>query len=199
VGEVIDLKPASLVEDHSFVVDLARYRENLVDEKTIRKKYRLADDVWEALGNDDELIRKVEEESVRRVRSGQLKRERAQQLVVKAPDVLGGIMLDSAGANARHRIDAAKELNNLASNGPGAAVPAGAVFSIVINLGADENGKQIIERYDKPLKISPWDVAPNDDAGTAPEQFVITANNAGVTTNKTPEEIALDVMMARGD
>ena len=47
MGDVVNLKPASLVEDHNFIVDLARFRENLLDEKAIRKKYRLANDVWE--------------------------------------------------------------------------------------------------------------------------------------------------------
>ena len=52
------------------VVDLARYRENLLDEKTIRKRYRFDENTWQKLGDDDELIRQVEEEVVRRVRDG---------------------------------------------------------------------------------------------------------------------------------
>ena len=67
------------------VVDLARYREGLVDEKAIRKKFKLANDVWEALGDDDELIRAVEAEAVRRIADGSVKRERAQVLVGARP------------------------------------------------------------------------------------------------------------------
>ena len=44
------------------VVDLARYRENLLDEKTIRKRYRFDESTWQKLADDDELIRQVEEE-----------------------------------------------------------------------------------------------------------------------------------------
>lgn len=103
MSDVVDIKPVP-TNDFEFVADLARYRENLLDEKAIRKKYRLADDVWEKLGDDDELIRKVEETSVRRIRDGSSKRERAQQLIVKGPDILSGIMNDVT-ANARHRIE----------------------------------------------------------------------------------------------
>ena len=66
------------------VVDLARYREGLVDEKAIRKKFRLANDVWEALGDDDELIRAVEAEAVRRIAAAALK-ESARKCWSRAP------------------------------------------------------------------------------------------------------------------
>ena len=39
--------------------DMARFSEGLTDESAIRKKYRLADDVWTALGKDDDLVRAV--------------------------------------------------------------------------------------------------------------------------------------------
>src|SRR4051812_19972590 len=135
MGEVINLAGQSaLLEDHAFITDLARFRENLLGEKAIRKKYRLAESVWEKLADDDELIRKVEEESVRRIRDGSCKREKAQALVVKAPDVLSGILLDDS-ANARHRIDSAKTLNDFAAHGPQGA-PAADRFVITINLGS---------------------------------------------------------------
>ena len=57
------------------VVDLARYRENLLDEKTIRKRYRFDESTWQKLGDDDELIRAVEAEAVRRSRTAAQKRE----------------------------------------------------------------------------------------------------------------------------
>jgi hypothetical protein len=153
MGDVVNLKPAALVEDHEFVVDLARFRENLLTESAIRKKYRVAADVWEKLADDDALIRKVEEESARRIRDGSCKREKAQQLVVKAPDVLSGILLDST-ANARHRIDSAKTLNDFANTG-GEAAAAATRFSIVINLGSDTL------KFDKSRKPDPHDVDPH--------------------------------------
>src|SRR6478672_1606134 len=116
--------PIALDSDlgRQLVVDCARFQEGIVDEKAIRKKYRFDEAAWDALGND-EFVRAVEEESVRRMRDGSSKREKAQLLVVKAPDVLGGIM-NSADANDRHRIDACKTLNDFASNGPGQGAPA---------------------------------------------------------------------------
>ena len=86
MGDVVSF-PILLDSDpaRALVVDLARYRENLLDEKAIRKKYRLADDVWEKLGDDDELIRKVEEESVRRIRSGSAKREKSAGARYESP------------------------------------------------------------------------------------------------------------------
>ena len=156
MGDVVSF-PLLLDSDlgRQLVVDLARYRENLLDEKSIRKKYRLADDVWEKLGDDDELIRKVEEESVRRIRDGSAKREKSQKLVVQAPDVLSGILLDSS-ANAKHRIDSAKLLNDFSANGP-AGVPAADKFQISIVIG-----DQVLN-FDKSIKP---DADPNhiDDA-----------------------------------
>lgn len=142
------------------VVDCARFREGILDEKAIRKKYRFDEAAWEALGND-EMVRAIEEESVRRIRDGSSKREKAQLLVVKAPDVLGGIM-NSTDANDRHRIDACKTLNDFATNGPGQGAPASDRFIITINLGADH-----IERYSKSLKSDVNDVDPfiDVDAG----------------------------------
>jgi hypothetical protein len=69
------------------------------------------------------------------------------------------------------------------------------VFSIVINLGADENGKQIVETYHKPLKIGVNDADPCIDIGS--EQLA-TASTP-VIANKTPMEIAFDALMERGD
>ena len=127
MGEAVVLPDATIDPSsdlgRQLVVDLARYREGLVDEKAIRKKFRLDNDVWQALGDDDELIRAVEAEAVRRIADGSVKRERAQVLVARAPTVLGDILND-ASQSARHRIDSAKTLNDFASNGPERPPPA---------------------------------------------------------------------------
>ena len=144
------------------IVDCVRFAEGLPDEKAIRKKFRFDDSAWEALGSNEELIEKIEAEKLRRIRNGQQKRERAQQLVTKAPDVLGGIMNDVT-ANARHRIDSVKVLDDLAANnnGPGAAAE-GPVFEIFINLGSDVDGKPIVEHFRKPIAIGPDDSKTDD-------------------------------------
>ena len=144
------------------VVDLARYREGLVDETAIRKKFKLDNEVWQAFGNDDELVRAVEAETVRRIADGSVKRERAQALVAAAPTVLGDILND-ASQSARHRIDSAKTLNDFASNGP-AGAPASDRFIITINLSGD--GVDHVLHFDKSIKPDAFDVDPYNDVDT---------------------------------
>jgi len=126
---------AQLLTDTEFVSDLARYSEKLLTEQFIRRKYNLTDDAWEHLGEDDALVEAIEAEKMRRVRNGSAKREKAQQHIVKAPDILNTIMSDES-ANARHRVDSIKALDALADNGPRAA-PAADRFIIHIDLSAD--------------------------------------------------------------
>src|SRR5262249_32688997 len=139
--------PQSLIENHDFITDLARYAEGLYSEQDIKKKYHFDDATWVRLGEDDALVEAIEAEKVRRVRNGQAKREKAQQLVVQACDVLGEIMRD-ADASPKHRIDASKALDAFADNGPQMA-PAADRFVITINLGADQQLK--IDKSIKPI------------------------------------------------
>jgi hypothetical protein len=145
----------SLINNHDFITDCARYAEGVLTEQHVRKKYRLADETWEALGHDEALIEQIELEKIRRIRSGAAKRERAQQLVTKAPDVLSGIMLD-AGQSAKHRIDSAKVLDAFSGIGPEATAAADR-FQITIVLSADEK-----IRINKSIAVNPNDAAPVD-------------------------------------
>ena len=164
MGDVVNF-PIAIDSDlgRQLVVDFARFREGLLEEKAIRKKYRFDEAAWEALGND-EMVRAVEEESVRRIRDGSSKREKAQKLIVRAPDVLGKIM-DDDSQSVRHRIDSCKIINDFASNGPGDTAPASDRFIIQINLGSD------VLKFDKsirplePGEIDPDDSSPDVDAG----------------------------------
>ena len=108
--------PISLIENHDFIADCARYAEGLLSEQDVKKKHHFDDDTWTRLGENDALVEAIEAEKTRRIRNGSTKRERAQQLVLKAPDVLGEIMLD-ASASPKHRIDASKTLDAFAANG----------------------------------------------------------------------------------
>src|SRR5215510_7145660 len=146
--------PTSLIENHDFITDCARYAEGLLTEKEVKKKHHFDDATWERLGEDDALVEAIEAEKTRRIRNGSTKRERAQQLVAQAPGVLGDIMLD-ASTSPKHRIDASKTLDAFAANGP-EATPASDRFVITINLGGD------IEHYSKSIAINPNDVDPND-------------------------------------
>ena len=141
---------AQLLTDAEFVSDLARYSEKLLTEKFIRRKYNLTDDAWEHLGEDDALVEAIENEKLRRIRNGSAKREKAQAHIVAAPDVLHGILADSA-ANPRHRIDAVKALDAIAEPGPQTAQQADR-FVIHIDLGEDHK-----LTIDKPYKPGPLD------------------------------------------
>jgi hypothetical protein len=157
--------PTSLIENHEFITDCARYAEGLLSEKEVKKKHHFDDDTWARLGEDETLIAVIEAEKLRRIRNGSTKRERAQQLVAQAPGVLGDIMLD-ASASPKHRIDASKTLDAFAANEPEAA-PAADRFVITINLGGD------VERYSKSIAIDANDVDPNDTAtNTAPRGLI---------------------------
>ena len=60
MGDIVDLqgKPVPTRDDIEFISGYGSLqRELILTEKAIRKKYRLADDVWNALGNDDNLVR----------------------------------------------------------------------------------------------------------------------------------------------
>jgi hypothetical protein len=157
-----------LMKDSEFLLDLCRYSENLLTEKFIRKKYHLlSEDVWQKLGEDESLIEKVEAEKLRRIRDGSSKREKAQQHIAKAPDVLNDIMLD-AGANPRHKIDAAKALDDFAEHRPQTTPAAVAAerFCITINLGADV--PPLV--FNKSIALGPK----ADDSNSAPQKLLPT-------------------------
>jgi hypothetical protein len=147
MGDPVPDLAAQLLNDSAFICDLARYQEQLVTKRFIRKKYSNLDEAaWTQLAKSEELISAIELESARRVSDGSSMREKARLRVVRAPDVAASIM-DDREANARHRLDAVKILDDLAG-GP-QAVPPMDRFQIVINLGTDT------ETYDKPIEINP--------------------------------------------
>src|SRR5262245_39643742 len=161
--------PTSLIENHEFITDCARYAEGLLSKQDVKKKHHFDDDTWARLGEDETLIAVIEAEKLRRIRNGSTKRERAQKLVAQAPGVLGDIMLD-ASASPKHRIGASKTLDAFAANGPETTAAADR-FIITINLGSD------VERYNKSIAINANDVDPND-IDTKPQELLpmIAAN-----------------------
>jgi hypothetical protein len=148
----------ALVDNQELVTDLARFAEALVSEAAVRKKYRLQESDWVALGEDDAMVRAVEEERVRRIRSGALKRERAQLHVTKAPDVLEKIMMDPK-ANSRHRIDASKTFDDLAGFAPQAAAIDQDRVIIRIDLSADTKDPADVLVFEASARPNP---NPND-------------------------------------
>src|SRR6516165_2465386 len=135
VPDVVELR-----KDQGFVEDMSRFAEGVLTEKQVRAKYHLFDEsTWTAL-NDDAFVEAVELERTRRIRSGATKRELAQLRVVAAPDVLSGILMDPK-ANARHRIDASKALDDLAGFAPQRNAEDQDRVIIKIDLSADTRAK----------------------------------------------------------
>ena len=130
----------SLRENIEFLTDLCRFSEGLelYTEAAVRKKWRLPDAVWKKLGGDDELVRAIDEIKSQRLRSGARKRELAQGHVIRGPAVLVSIM-DDPKANARHRVDSIRTLNQIAD--PPEAAPEREYISIRIDLSADTRAR----------------------------------------------------------
>jgi hypothetical protein len=200
MGDVVDIEPVRLEENQELIADCCRYQEGILSEANMRRKYGFTNSVWEKLADNSALLSAVEDEKIRRMRSGQQKREKAQLLVVRAPDILDGIM-SNPDVSPRHRIDAIKTLDDFSATGP-ASAPAADRFIITINLNGD------VEHYNKAINVTPND--PNDisynSASTTPDININTdsapqtaAITAPATASKTPEELALDALMARGD
>jgi len=126
----------SLIENHEFIADLARYAEGLYSEAAVKKKWHFDDATWLQLGDDEKLIEAIEADKVRRIRNGVTARERAQQHFATAPNVLGNILNDD-DVSPRHKIESARELRAIAATGPEAAQAADR-FVIHIELGEDQ-------------------------------------------------------------
>jgi hypothetical protein len=152
---------------HDFIVDCARFAEGILTEKAVKKKYRFDDETWARLGSDDALVEAIEAEKAKRIRDGTTARERAQVLFAETPTVLGSILHDD-DASARHRIESARELRQIAANGPEAA-PASDRFQIIINLGDD------VLKFDKSIEINPNDADPHNTDTTPQELLPIIA------------------------
>jgi hypothetical protein len=172
MGSIPDLAQACR-ENDELLGDLARFSEGLYTEQFVRRKYRdlLDDDDWTYLATDDLLVEMVEAEKIRRQRNGRAKTERAQQHIVRGPDVLATIM-DDPQANARHRVDSIKALDALAGGESQAAPAAEERFRIVINLTADE--RIVIDKGIKP--VAPKTIEHDDP--TPPLLAMIAANKS---------------------
>src|SRR5262249_14358733 len=133
----------------AFVADCSRNRERIMNDARICEKYGIAPDVYADFAKNKELRLKIDAEHERRVRNGDVARESAAKLFAEAPEVLGEILNDKQ-ANARHRIEAAKELRAAANVG---AEPTSSEdrFIITINLGADE--KLVVNQPRRPTPV----------------------------------------------
>jgi hypothetical protein len=179
-----DAVPTELLEDQNFILTLARFADGLVSESQVRKKYRLSDESWQCLGQDDALVAKIEEVKLARRRTGESAREKAQAVFPRAVDVLASVM-DDPRQSARHRIDACREVRTVSGVGPEAAPAATAEkFMIVINIGNDE-----ILKYppndSKPLDVNSKVIEHDRDDEDVADQHLATPWGLFLTaTNK---------------
>ena len=142
-----------------FVADCARNTEGLMPDHEIKTKYELSDEEWERLAGNTPLLRAVRAEFERRIANGDAAREVAQRYSAKAPTILGDILMNNL-VSPRHRIEAAKELRQVAGNSD-AMQASGEKFTITINLGGDE--KLCFEKQLAPLGPPPADEGEHDD------------------------------------
>jgi hypothetical protein len=133
-----------------FVTDCCRNLEKLLSDKEVQQKWGLSDATWAGLASNTSLLTAVRAERTRRVHSGEAVREASQYQLLRAPNVLGGILTDENTA-PRHRIEAAKELRQAAGDAV-EAMNEKEKFTLIINLGGDE--KIVLERA-APKIVSP--------------------------------------------
>jgi hypothetical protein len=157
-GGTVTLRGVTVTLDtdvgQAFVIDCARNTEGLIPDAEIRRKYGLSDQDWERLAGNTPVLHAVRAERERRIANGDAAREGAQRHFAKAPTILGDILTDNL-VSPRHRIEAAKELREVAGNGPDAKPGTGDKFIITINLGGDE--KLCFEKEVAPLAPLPPD------------------------------------------
>ncbi|HZR89951.1 MAG TPA: hypothetical protein VFB02_24365 [Bradyrhizobium sp.] len=154
VGPVGDITllgtPVSLDSEagRSFVADCARNIEGLKSDKELRDNWGLDEPDWGRLAENARLLNAIKTERQRRISSGEAAREAAQRHFVKAPSVLAAI-LENETISPRHRIEAAKELRQVAA-GASENIGTGEKFVIMIDLGEDQ---RLVREFDQPARI----------------------------------------------
>jgi hypothetical protein len=155
---------------HVFVIDCTRAAEGLISDKELAEIYEISPADWQNIAKDAALAHAIRAERDRRVRSGTAAREAAAKHFVKAPTILDKIMTDEQ-ANARHRIEAIRELRQTAIPENQNAPSQSDRFIITINLGAD-----CVETYNKSIAINPNDPE-EQPKSAAPERPKLLVDN----------------------
>lgn len=126
-----------------FIADCARNTEGLLLEAEVKDKWGLTDQDWAGFAGNAPLLAAVRAERNRRVCDGVAAKEAAQRHFAKAQTVLGDILNDEQVA-PRHRIEAARELRQVASSGPDNPLE-GEKVTIIINMGDEQFVKEFIQ------------------------------------------------------
>ena len=177
MGDIVILRgiPTDLTSavGHQFVVDCVRAAEGLITDKELVEIYEITPADWQNIAKDVALGRAIRAERDRRVRNGVAAREAASRHFVKAPTILDKIMTDEQ-ANARHRIEAIRELRQTALPENQNAPSQSDRFVIRIDLTAGGGG---VETYNKSIAVTPDDDPPEQPELTAPERPKLTLLN----------------------
>ena len=128
----------------AFCLDVCRHLDELISAEALRSKYGLLDDgAWAGLAANEPLQRAIAATKERRIRSGEAAREKAAHLFLAAPNILNEIMNDNS-ASSRHRIEAIREMRQVAAVGPTDAQAAEKErFVINISFGSNKLRKEI--------------------------------------------------------
>lgn len=132
-----------------FVKHCARNVEGMLSETELRTKYQLSNEDWAGLATNEQLLHAVRTEVDRRIANGECAREAAQRHHARAPSVLNEILRNET-ISPRHRIEAAKELRQLAA-GARENTGTGERFVISINLGEDY---RLVNEFEQPARIA---------------------------------------------
>jgi hypothetical protein len=133
----------------NFITDCARNIEGLKSERELRQDWDLLDErEWARLAENTALLNAIKAECEQRIRSGEAAREAAQRHHALAPSILAEI-LQNETISPRHRIEAAKELRQVAGTAHENTAP-GEKFIITIDLGED---RRLVKEFDQPARI----------------------------------------------
>jgi len=147
-GPTVDLASD---QGHAFLVDAVRAAEGLLSDRDLVEIHGVSPPELQALAKDSQFAKALRLERDRRVRNGTAARESAAQIFVRAPKIMGEI-LDDKQASPRHRIEAAREIRQVATPESQGVAAAEDRFIITINLGDH------VETYDEARAIN---VAPD--------------------------------------
>src|SRR5262245_45857271 len=86
-----------------FVLDCTRHVEDLISAEQLKTKYRLTEEAWRQLANNEPLQQAVAHRKGRRVRGGERAKKRRQLLFLAGASVLHHIFSDIT-ASSRSRI-----------------------------------------------------------------------------------------------
>jgi hypothetical protein len=124
----------------------------LRSDREIKEAWGLDAVDWARLAENTALLNEIKAERERRIRSGEAAREAAQRHYALAPSILNEILQNEA-ISPRHRIEAAKELRQVAAAAR-ENIGTGERFIISIDLGGDQ---RLVKEFDQPARI------PGDD------------------------------------